>query len=110
MKRAVPLGGATQRRVRQPMPKPIPASVTHDKAAICRGKYAALFALPRKMNTAAVQKNMVDAIVLKKTEFDTNEAVEAALWVSIESAQQDGSDFTQLQKRHKAVVKVRNSQ
>jgi hypothetical protein len=40
------------------------------------------------MNTAAVQKNMVDAIALKKTEFDTNEAVEAALWVSIESAQQ----------------------
>ena len=108
MKRALPLGGASQRRVRQPMPKPIPASVTHDKAASCRVKYAALFALPRKMNTAAVQKNMVDAIALKKTEFDTNEAVEAALWVSIESAQQDGSDFTELQKRHKAVVKVLN--
>jgi hypothetical protein len=60
------------------------------------------------MNTAAVQKNMVDAIALKKTEFDTNEAVEGALWVSIESAQQDGSDFTELQKRHKAVVKVLN--
>ena len=86
------------------MPKPILPSETHNKAAICRGKYAALFALPRKMNTAAVQKNMADAIVLKKTEFDTNEAVEAALWVSIESAQQDGSDFTQLQKRDKAVV------
>ena len=51
---------------------------------------------------------MVDAIALKKTEFDTNEAVEAALWVSIESARQDGRDFTQLQKRHKAVVKVMN--
>jgi hypothetical protein len=33
------------------------------------------------MNTAAVQKNMVDAIVLKKTEFDQIEAVEAALWL-----------------------------
>jgi hypothetical protein len=75
MKRACPSGGVTQRRVRQP----ILPSETHNKAAICRGKYAALFALPRKMNTAAVQKNMVDAIVLKKTEFDTNEAVEAAL-------------------------------
>jgi hypothetical protein len=60
------------------------------------------------MNTASVQKGMVEAIALKKTEFDTNEAVEAALWVSIESARQDGRDFTQLQKRHKAVVKVMN--
>jgi hypothetical protein len=51
---------------------------------------------------------MVDAIVLKKTEFDQIEAVEAALWLSIESAQQDGSDYTQLQKRHKGVVKVMN--
>ena len=108
MNRALPGGGASQRRVRQPMPKPILASVTHNKAAICRGKYAALFALPRKMNTAAVQKNMVDAIVLKKTEFDQIEAVEAALWLSTESAQQDGSDFTQLQKRHKAVVQAVN--
>jgi hypothetical protein len=64
------------------MPKPILPSETHHKAAICRGKYAALFALPRKMNTAAVQKNMADAIVLKKTEFDQTEAVEAAPWLS----------------------------
>ena len=92
MKRALASGGASQRRVRQQQPKPILPSVTHNKAAICRGKYAALFALPRKMNTAAVQKNMADAIVLKKTEFDTNEAVEAALWVSIESARQDGRE------------------
>jgi hypothetical protein len=55
-KLALPSGGASQRRVRQPMPKPILPSVTHNKAAICRGKYAALFALPRKTNTAAVQK------------------------------------------------------
>jgi hypothetical protein len=35
------------------------------------------------MNRAAVQNNMVDAIVLKKTEFDQIETVEAALWLSI---------------------------
>ena len=58
------------------------------------------------MNTAAVQKNMVDAIVLKKTEFDQIEAVEAALWLSIESAQQDGSDYLELQKSHKKSVKL----
>jgi hypothetical protein len=90
------------------MPKPILPPETHNKAAICRGKYAALFALPRKMNTAAVQNNMVDAIVLKKTEFDQIKTVEATLWLSIESAQQDGSDYKQLQKRHKGVVKVVN--
>jgi hypothetical protein len=94
-KRSWPSGGGTQRRVRQPMPKPILPPETHNKAAMCRGKYAALFALPRKMNTAAVQNNMVDAIVLKKSEFDQIEAVEAALWLSTESAQQDGSDYKQ---------------
>ena len=52
LKRPCPSGGGTQRRVRQPMPKPILPPETHNKAAICRGKYAALFALPRKMNTA----------------------------------------------------------
>jgi hypothetical protein len=47
---------------------------------------------------------------IKKTEFDQIqiEVVEAALWLSTESAQQDGSDYKQLQKRHKEVVKVRN--
>jgi hypothetical protein len=40
------------------------------------------------MSSAAVQNNMADAIVLKKTEFDQIEAVKAALWLSIESAQQ----------------------
>jgi hypothetical protein len=110
LKRPCPSGGGTQRRARQPMPKPILPSETHNKAATCRGKYAALFALPRKMNMAAVQNNMVDAVVLKKIEFDQIEAViEAALWLSIESAQQDGSDYKQLQKRHKGVVKAMNA-
>jgi hypothetical protein len=47
---------------------------------------------------------------IKKTEFDQIqiEVVEAALWLSTESAQQDGSDYKQLQKRHKEVVKVMN--
>ena len=47
---------------------------------------------------------------IKKTEFDEIqiEVVEAALWLSTESAQQDGSDYKQLQKRHKEVVKVMN--
>jgi hypothetical protein len=81
------------------MSKPILPSETHNKAAICQGKYAALFALPRKMNRAAVQNNMVEAIVLKKPEFDQIEAVEAALWLSIESAQQVGSDYTSNYKR-----------
>jgi hypothetical protein len=90
------------------MPKRIPPSETHNKAAIYRGKYAALVAVPRKMNTAAVHNNVVDAIFLKKTEFDQIEAAEAALWLSIARAQQDGSDSRQLQKRHKGVVKMVN--
>ena len=51
MKRACPSGGDTQRWGRQQVP-PIE---THNKAAICREKYAALVAVAvsRKMKTAA---------------------------------------------------------
>jgi hypothetical protein len=91
------------------MPKPILPSETHkQQSRYLSREIRRVIALPRQMNTAAVQKHMVDAIVLKKTEFDQIEAVEAALWLSIESAQQDGSDYTQLQKRHKGVVKAVN--
>ena len=41
----------------------------------------------------------MQVIVLKKPEFDQIEAVEAALWLSIESAQQVGSDYTSHYKR-----------
>ena len=50
----------------------------------------------------------VDNINAKKASFGHFQMNEAALWLSITSAQQDGSDFTELQKRHKAVVKVLN--
>jgi hypothetical protein len=59
------------------MSPPRPASETRNKAAIYRGEYADLVAVPRKMNTAAEEDSVVDAIVLKKTEFDQIEAVEA---------------------------------
>jgi hypothetical protein len=100
-KRACPSGGDTQRRGRQQTP-PIG---THNKAAICREKYAALVAVSRKMNTAAKGGYYdVDNINTKKESFGHFQTNEAVLWLSIKSAQQDGSDYLKLQKPHKKSV------
>ena len=83
MKRACPSGVDTQRRGRQQTP-PID---THNKATICREKYAALVAVPRKMNTAAKDVYCdVDNINAKKASFGHFQMNEAALWLSITSA------------------------
>ena len=44
MKRALPSGGGSQRRVRRPVVPPIDPNATHGNAAICRREYANLVA------------------------------------------------------------------
>jgi hypothetical protein len=60
------------------------------------------------MNTAAKGVYCdVDNINAKKAaSFDHFQMNEAALWLSITSAQQDGSDYLELQKKHKKSVKL----
>jgi hypothetical protein len=84
-KRACPSGGGTQQRGRhQTSP-----TETHNKAAVCREKYTAFVAVPRnKANTAA--KDVC-------CDVQSTNANETALWLSTESAQQDGSDYLELQ-------------
>jgi hypothetical protein len=48
----------------------------------------------------------VDNINAKKESFGHFQTNEAALWLSIKSAQQDGSDYLELQKLHKESVKL----
>jgi hypothetical protein len=48
----------------------------------------------------------VDNINAKKGPSDHFQTNEATLWLSIESAQQDGSDYLELQKSHKKSVKL----
>jgi hypothetical protein len=48
MKRGLRSGGASQRRVRRPLPPPTDPNATHGNAAICRRDYANLVAGDRK--------------------------------------------------------------
>jgi hypothetical protein len=68
---------------------------------------AALVAVSRKMNTAAKDVYYdVASMNTQKASFGHFQTNEAALWLSIKSAQQDGSDYVELQKRHRESVKL----
>ena len=69
---------------------------------------AALVAVSRKLNTAAKDVYYYDVANTntKKASFGHFQTNEAALWLSIKSAQQDGSDYVELQKRHRESVKL----
>ena len=62
----------------------MPPIETHNKAAICREKYAALVAVSPKMNTAAKDVYYdVDNMNKKKASFGHFQTNEAVLWLSI---------------------------
>jgi hypothetical protein len=94
MKRALPSGGASQRRVRRPVAPPIDPNVTHGNAAICRREYANLVAGDRKKkDTDALLIDEANIIAAKMAAFDKFETDEAKLWRSMSVANPDGNDY-----------------
>jgi hypothetical protein len=107
MKRTLPGGGASQRRVRHPVAPPTDPNVTHGNAAIYRREYANLVAGDRKKkDTAALLIDEPNIIAAKMAAFDKFETNEAKLWRSISKANPGGNDYAKLRKSHKDAVKA----
>jgi hypothetical protein len=71
MKRALPSGGASQRRARRPVAPPTDPNVTHGNAANCRRDYATLVAGDRKKkDTDALLIDEPNIIAAKMAAFD----------------------------------------